>query len=271
MTNSYALPLPAPDEALDSLFFPPTFTANYNFDGIIKLSNCSASLIQFENSNSSDSAVVMTNGHCLGGGSFLKPDQFVVNQASARTITLLNNQGTSAGSIQALKVLYATMTGTDVSLYQVKPSYDEIRAKYGVLPLTLSSEHPTAKSKIDIISGYWTKGYTCDIDGFVYNLKEDAWTWTDSIRYSQPGCETIHGTSGSPVLAHGTKTIIGINNTGNDNGEKCTMDNPCEVDENGNITFEQGRNYGQQTYWIYSCLNENNEIDLSIEGCKLTH
>ncbi|MBC7464820.1 MAG: serine protease, partial [Bdellovibrio sp.] len=83
--------------------------------------------------------------------------------------------------------------------------------------------------------------------------------------------ETIGGTSGSPITKAGTKIVIGINNTGNEDGQKCTMNNPCEIDLQGNITFTKGVSYGQQTYQIYSCLNTARELDLTVQGCLLTH
>jgi V8-like Glu-specific endopeptidase len=122
---------------------------------------------------------------------------------------------------------------------------------------------------MEVISGYWMRGYSCNIETFVPKLEEDGWVCEDSIRYSRPGCETIGGTSGSPVIRAGTRTVIGVNNTGNEDGEKCTMNNPCEIDKDGKIVFQKGYSYGQQTYWVYSCLNQYNEIDLKVPGCQL--
>jgi len=71
------------------------------------------------------------------------------------------------------------------------------------------------------------------------------------------------------VIKAGTRTVIGVNNTINEDGETCTMNNPCEVDQNGNRSAHRGYGYGQETYWVYSCLNQYNEIDLSVAGCLL--
>jgi hypothetical protein len=79
----------------------------------------------------------------------------------------------------------------------------------------------------------------------------------------------IGGTSGSPIIARGTRTVIGINNTGNEDGLRCEENNPCEIDEKGNVFYQRGQNYGQQTYWIYSCLTPNFDIDLNKPGCLL--
>jgi hypothetical protein len=91
------------------------------------------------------------------------------------------------------------------------------------------------------------------------------------MRYSKGGCETIHGTSGSPILSARTGRVVGINSTGNESGERCMMDNPCEVSESGQIYVEKGRSYGDQTYVFYSCLNARGKLDLNREGCQLVH
>lgn len=64
---------------------------------------------------------------------------------------------------------------------------------------------------------------------------------------------------------------MGVNNTGNESGLQCLMNNPCEIDDHGNVSAHEGYSYGQQTYTIYSCLNQYNEIDLNVPGCQLFH
>lgn len=270
-TSAHALELPLPIEK-EFVQIPDTFTANYDFEGIVKLSNCSGSLFKFEGAADTDPGLVLTNGHCLGGSGFLQPGQFVYQKAVTRSFGLLKPNGQSvAGNVSGNRVEYATMTMSDMAIYRLNETYAQIQSEYNIRPLILSPRHTIEGTAMDVISGYWKKGYSCYVEKFIHMLKEDAWTWKDSIRYSRPGCETIHGTSGSPVIDSNTRMIIGINNTGNDDGQKCTMNNPCEVDEHGNIVYEMGVSYGQQTYWLYSCLNEKNQIDLSVEGCVLPH
>jgi V8-like Glu-specific endopeptidase len=164
------------------------------------------------------------------------------------------------------------MTKTDITLYQLQQTYADILSRYNVRPFTLSSKHPAAGLNINVISGYWNRGYSCAIDTFAHEVHEDGYVWQDSVRYSRPGCEVIGGTSGSPVVAaDGSRTVVAINNTINENGEQCTMNNPCEVDVKGGITYQQGYGYAEETYWIYSCLTANNQFDLSVAGCQLFH
>ena len=48
-----------------------------------------------------------------------------------------------------------------------------------------------------------------------------------------------------------------------------TINNPCEVDADGTITVDHGAAYGQQTWWLYTCLTANRTIDLNKSGCEL--
>ncbi len=268
-SSAFAFDFPINKLALESKL-PLTFTADYDFEGIVALSNCSGSLIQLEGVSDANNALILTNGHCLDGG-FTNPGEFKYKQPSSRAFTLLNSTAGSAGRVTATQVVYSTMTKTDITIYKLRETYAEIKAKYGVRPMTLSSAHPELNSPIEVISGYWKRGYTCAIEAFIPQLMEAGWVMTDSMRYSRPGCETIGGTSGSPIVKLGTKIVIGINNTGNDDGENCTMNNPCEVDQDGKRTATKGYSYAQQTFQIYSCLTTTNEIDLAVEGCQLTH
>jgi V8-like Glu-specific endopeptidase len=267
-STAFAFPLPKIHMAQKDL--PKDFTADHHFDGIVALDNCSGSIVKFEGTKDTDQAMVLTNGHCYEGG-FSDPGQFVLHAPSSRTFTVLDDSAQDNGTVNATEVIYSTMTGTDITLYKLAETYVDILKNTGAHAMTLSSKHPSEQTPMEVISGYWRRGYSCHIQAFVTQLNEDKWSFTDSIRYSRPGCETIGGTSGSPIVEDGTRTVIGINNTGNESGEKCTMNNPCEVDKQGNITYERGVSYGQQTYIIYSCLNPNMELDLATPGCLLAH
>jgi hypothetical protein len=234
----------------------------------IALSNCSASLVRFPSSVSSDRAMMLTNGHCYEGG-FINAGVVLQNRTSSRSGTLLNSSGRSLATVRADRVLYATMTGTDVTLYRLTSTFATLSSRYGATAYTIASSHPAAGASIDIPSGYWKRIWNCKIDGFVNTLREDQWSWRDSIRYDV-NCDTIHGTSGSPIVSATSGQIVGINNTGNDNGQRCTLNNPCEVAPDGTITVHQGQSYGVETYWFTTCLTASRTIDLTISGCLLT-
>ncbi|MCX4548575.1 serine protease [Streptomyces sp. NBC_01387] len=244
----------------------PTVKA-VDFAGTVALSNCSGSVVRMPDSQPDDPALVLSNGHCLETG-FPAAGEVITDQPSSRTFSLLNSAGSSVATLKASKVAYATMTDTDISLYQLTSTYAQIQSKYGIAALELNAAHPTQGTAIKVVSGYWKKIYSCNVDGFVYRLKEGDWTWKDSLRYTS-ACDTIGGTSGSPVIDTATGKVVAVNNTGNEDGQTCTENNPCEVDENGNVTIHQGINYAEETYGIVACVGAGNKIDLSLAGCTL--
>jgi hypothetical protein len=269
-SQALAAPPATTDTATSTYAAAPAAVAapGADFTGIAALSNCSASLVRYAESLSSDRALVLTNGHCYEGG-FLNPGQVLVNRSSTRSITLLRPDSSRAGTVRARRILYGTMTKTDMLVYEVNETYSSIRTRLGVTPLTLAKQSPVAGDGMAVVSGYWKRIYTCSVQGIVPQLREGSWTWQSSIKYRQPGCEVIGGTSGSPVVSTSTGQVIGVNNTTNEDGERCTVNNPCEVDAGGNITVQQGAAYGQQTWWLYTCLTASRTIDLTKTGCQL--
>ncbi|MFE0641045.1 serine protease [Streptomyces sp. NPDC058877] len=242
-------------------------TTAVDFAGTVALSNCSGSVVRTPTSLPSDPALVLSNGHCLESG-FPAAGEVIKDQRSSRSFSLLNSAGSKVGTLRADRIAYATMTDTDISLYRLTKTYAQIQSRYGISALTLDDAHPTAGTAIKVVSGYWKRTYSCDIDGFVYRMQEGQWTWKDSVRYTS-SCNTIGGTSGSPVIDATTGKVVAVNNTGNESGESCTLNNPCEIDENGNVTVRQGINYAQETYTIVPCIGAGNVIDLNRAGCLL--
>lgn len=268
---AYALPVGTEQEARIAESLAPTWeeldAASVDFTAIVALSNCSGSLVRFTTSKTDDYAMVLTNGHCLSG--FVTAGTAIVDVTSSRSFTLLSSSGRGLGTLKAQRLMYATMTGSDFAIYKLTQTYAQLSARYGVAPLVISEHRPEAGTALHIVSGFWKRIYSCSIDHFVHELREGTWTFRDSIRFSSPGCETIGGTSGSPLINADTHEVIGINNTGNESGASCTLNNPCEVDAAGSITVEKGASYGQQLYPIYGCLSATNQIDLTRTGCTL--
>ncbi|MCP2341774.1 S1 family peptidase [Actinomadura rupiterrae] len=267
-TAAFADPAPTAPSLERPAPTAPRTQAAADFHAIVALSNCSGSIVRGPKSLDTDPALVLTNGHCSELG-MPGPGQVIVNHSSSRSFTLLNSSGSgSLGTLRASQIEYSTMTDTDVTLYKLRLTYGQIKSRYGTSALQLSTDHPVAGTPISVVSGYWRKIYNCSIDGFVYRLHEADWVWKDSIRYTS-SCDTIGGTSGSPIISNTSGQVVGVNNTGNENGERCTLDNPCEVDQNGNVTVHQGTNYGEETYLLTQCLTTNSDIDLSNPNCQL--
>ncbi len=268
-TQAFAIPVGLP---MDRTPLEATLTGfdaiSYNFEGIIALNNCSASLIRLKNSGDDENALVLTNGHCIG--TMPKAGEVITNKKVNRIMEVLNPKtAETIGTLNATKILYSTMTGTDMTIYVLAETYREILDQYKIRARVLANRLPQIGEEIDIISGYWRTGYSCKVEAIIPTLLEGEWTFTNSIRYSRPGCFTKGGTSGSPIISLKTGEVIGVNNTGNERGEKCTRDNPCEVDANGNISATKNYAYGQQTAYLYGCMEANHTLNLNLPGCKL--
>ncbi len=270
--SNIALAFPeAPFDALENpIQRPSNETLNqineFDFEGIVKLNNCSGSIIRFAGQPDTSKAYVLTNGHCLGWP-MPRPDEVRVDRPTSRRMKV-SNSDLRMFNVQAERLVYGTMTGTDAAIYRLRQTFEDIQ-DLGIQSFTLSPNHPLQNVGMDVVSGYWERGYRCNIKHFVFELREGGWLFDDSIRYTDTGCQVIGGTSGSPILETGTRNVIGVNNTGNMDGRRCSQNNPCEVDEDGNITVQKGASYGQQTYQFYSCLTEDFRIDLNKKGCVL--
>lgn len=242
-------------------------SAAVDFTSILMSSNCSGAIVRFPSSLGTDHAMALTNGHCVSN---LRENQVLVNHPVTPTrFNLLKRDGTGvATSFTSDRVLYATTRFTDVGLYELHEIFDEIEKGSGMKALTLSNKRPTEGRPIALVSGYWKKIETCAIQKLIFTLQEEPYTWKDSIRYS-PGCNSRPGASGSPIIDLELGEIVGVNNTHSEDGIPCSDDRPCEIDESGNIEMPLGKSYAQQTYWLTTCLNSKNGIDLSVPGCLL--
>ncbi|KOG37407.1 S1 family peptidase [Streptomyces varsoviensis] len=244
-----------------------TKTKAVDFAGTVALSNCSGSLVRLPNSQDNDPGLILTNGHCLETG-MPGAGEVIVDRPSSRTFSLLNASAGKVATLKATKIAYATMTDTDVTLYELNTTYAKIKQQYRIDALKLNPDHPVKGASIKVVSGYWKKTYSCNTDGFAYRLREADWTWKDSLRYTS-ACQVIGGTSGSPVVDTATGKVVAVNNTTNEDGQRCTLNNPCEVDENGQVTVRKGIGYAQETYILAKCVGTGNKVDLGLPGCSL--
>lgn len=236
----------------------------YSFNGIAALSGCSGSVFRLHGQSLDDRALVLTNGHCIG---FLGEFEVLVGVGTDREVTLFDRDDAKTAPMGVTEIVYATMHQTDMAVLRLDATYQEL-ADAGVDALLLATERGTVGEEVAIVSGLWEYVTRCELDGFVHAMQEGAWTWSDSLRFAQE-CVTFGGTSGSPVISVVSGEIIGVNNTGYEGGEPCTVNNPCEIDENGTITTIPDGSYGQQTYQLYSCVDDAFAIDLDRPGCAL--
>lgn len=236
---------------------------------IIELDACSASLVRFDTSQLSDTALMLTNGHCMRGGyPFPDPNEVALDERASLKGRILNAEGRAVMNVVGENIVYGTMARSDMALLELNVTFQQVKDETGFDAYTLSRKGPQPGDALTVNSGYWHELYRCPMISEVYRLKEGDYTWHDVIRY-RDRCGIKGGTSGSPVLDDNTGLVMGVNNTQTGNGRPCSLFNPCEIDENGKQTTTPGANYGTQTWWVYTCLTDARAIDLTIPGCKL--
>jgi V8-like Glu-specific endopeptidase len=234
----------------------------FDWSGVVSMPGCSGSVVSFGQPDTAK-AIVMTNGHCIG--MLDGPAAAVlVNQPYRASISFFVDQ-TRKIQGRVTKISYGILMPHDVAWLETDKTYGELAAQ-GVKARRISARMADIGTSIAIPSGYWSRLYSCKIEKIIHEVREAEYVNLQSYKYH---CETIHGTSGSPIIDVATNEVVGVNYTGNDDGEQCTFNNPCEVDEQGNITVEEGANYGDQVYKVMACLNSAKDIDLSAPGCKL--
>ncbi|WP_409497393.1 trypsin-like serine protease [Amycolatopsis sp. cmx-11-12] len=235
--------------------------------GSASLDFCSGSVVRAPASKVTDAALVLTNGHCVDGDR-PTPGAALVDQPADRKVALQDRGGWVQTVAHADRLVYATMTGTDAAVYRMDKTYGQLAAA-GVKILDLTSTPMRAGDKIRLLTADPRHTSSCAVAAVVPHLREGGWQQDDSVRYNT--CTSTHGDSGAALLSEDGTTVVGVNNTSNDDGQRCTENNPCEVDANGAVTAVKGRSYGQQVHKLAACLAERSTIDLSRPGCTLTH
>ena len=233
-----------------------------DIEGGVFFNGCSASVVRTASSRPDDPALLLTNGHCV-------PERpaagdAVVDQPDDSLVEVMDRTGYTGATARTTRLLYATMTGTDVALYRLDKTY----AQLDVRTFTLTDKAATVGTRVDILAGGPGKRYRCVIDAVVPHLREQGYQQDDSYRYAAD-CGVRHGSSGAPLVLADGVTVVGVHSTGNDSGEECTENNPCEVSSDGTVRVEQGRRYGQRTTMLPACLSTNSRLDLDAPGCTL--
>jgi hypothetical protein len=237
---------------------------------------CSGALIQAPKSTPDDRVLALTNGHCLENrpapGETIGPQPLDPGLYSPAVI--VDENGNAVMRSPVGRLLAATMTGTDVAVLELAATYREVEAA-GISPLTLADSGPLRGDDIQILSGRSKVVWTCLVGAVVPELREAGYSMKNSIDYLVgSGCDDElqgagHGDSGSPIVKPGTRAIIGLHNTGNDDGQECTENNPCEIDAGGTVNVVQGAKYGQQVSDLNTCFMDQRTFTLSTPGCRL--
>ncbi len=244
-----------------------SLSANAELSGTASL-NCSGILVRMKR-GVNQHAVLLTNGHCAQKN-FIDPGTAKINVSYDRSPIFIHFGANGSGRVTPLRVLYATMTGTDIGLIELRETYRSLESKGAtVYDLSDSASDSKDKTPVEIIAGHPKQKQTCRISYSVETLVDDEWTYKNALALEDP-CPVAGGWFGAPLIDPTTKKIVGLLSSVNVKGGLCTLDNPCEVLSGGERLAFRGRAYAQRTSDILGCINRNGDVDLTITGCKLT-
>ncbi|MBY0517239.1 MAG: serine protease [Bacteriovoracaceae bacterium] len=229
------------------------FALDAQFEGTVDLSNCSGFVFATADSKPSDAALIMTNGHCLSTlwGIVLSPGEERMDQKGSRKVGLVTARGTKL-MVKTQRLVFATMAGTDMAIYSLGLSYDQLSLK-GIRAFNLVGS-PVKGDAVDVISGHKNIEANCIVEQII-NTEEGGFSFKNSLRLSIE-CQQGNGTSGSPVIRAGTRDVIAIANSFNANGKSCTDNNPCEKTESG-VEVHHNSRYAQQVERAIECLKDS--------------
>lgn len=229
--------------------------------------NCSGTLVRLKR-GVEQPAVLLTNGHCAQK-KLITPGIALSNVPYDRSPITLYLGGTEPEPVTPSRVLYATMTGTDLALIELKETYGELEARGArVYDLSDSTADTQEETPVQIVAGFQKEKQLCKISHRVGILMEDEWTYEDSIALADP-CPVEGGWFGAPLLNPTTLKVVALLNSTNATGGLCTLDNPCEVLPGGERLAFRGRAYAQKTDAILGCVDSGGNMAFTQSGCKL--
>lgn len=245
---------------------PPRFEGE-GLAGTAVFNYCSASVVRVPSSRPSDHALLLTAGHCAVER---PPRGAALSDEPSHGIVWINGaDGNAIARTVTTRLLYATMTDTDVALYRLADTYSALAAA-GVRALPLSTSPPQVGDRLTMPSGALQTIFSCQVAAIVPTLREAGYVEHESIRYADdPECRPVPGSSGAPLVDARTHEIVGIHNTHEEGtGKPCSEDNPCEVEPDGSPLAVKGRAYGQQTASLAGCIVAGSRLDLTDPGCS---
>lgn len=236
--------------------------------GDVQLNGCIASVVRTPDAEPQDPALLLTNGHCVQG---TRPavGSALVDQPAGFSFDIADHDGYPRTSAKVTRLVYATMTGTDVALYRVDKTYAQLAAAHAKV-FTLGTKPMLANEKVDVLGGAYRQ--PCTVAAVVPHLREGGYQLDNAVRTPRTDkCILGPGYSGSAMIAPDGNTVVGIHNTSNQgNGAACSDGNPCEVGADGKVTSVPNAAYGEQVDMIPGCFDKGSVLDLTKPGCTLT-
>ncbi len=248
---------------------------------------CSGALVTFKGRSSAAPALVLSAAHCSDRGSLQLPmggktlaaldaGEVLADVEYRRPLTLdTGNSETPRTCVQSDRIVYASLTDTDVMLLRLDETYDQIERRTGVRPFVVSDDTSfPERLALRLPSGLWQNDRFCEIEEMVRTVKEHRWLWSDVMRLRRMDpdtCLTPSGVSGSPLIRKDTNEVIGVLGTTNtESGIPCELHNPCEVKADGSVVAPaREQSYVHSVHKLYACLDAARNLDTRTPNCLL--
>lgn len=239
---------------------------------------CSGALMMMEGMSLEQKALVLTNGHCTSGGrhnngTYLASGETWIDRPHEDAVSVRGADGQYAG-FRAARYVFATMTGADLAVIELKRSYRELLEAAPSSPIySVSRRRASPGLKVRVPSAGMDRNHSCVVEAVIPTVKEGVWTWRDYLRFQlSESCRFIPGVSGSPVIDEAGGEIVGVAATASTgSSERCAEDNPCEIDaQGGSSARPDGTSYAVSADLLYSCWDgEARRFDPGRDGCFL--
>jgi hypothetical protein len=238
--------------------------------------DCSGSLFKMPGMNDSQKALVLTDAHCIGIGSFRGqyPDdgELLLNHTVDNSVIVRKTKNEGGERFDYKKILFASMTGTDLAVIELESSYKQLTDK-GYAVYSVAQELPKAGMTIEFDSYNRNVHSTCEVEKMIPLIKEGPWTWKNFARMKTgDSCRYQPGQSGTAGIEKSSKLIYALAQTMYEGGRPCTFNNPCEVDPDtwATSTGALMQAYAVPTLPLFACYDRAGaKFDFELSTCKL--
>ncbi|MBO3130024.1 trypsin-like peptidase domain-containing protein [Dermatophilus congolensis] len=225
--------------------------AALSFDG----KSCSGAIVKLKDSKPTDKALLLSAGHCIPGP-HLKTGESVANKKISGTGNRVQiHKGADKDNhlnplqTHVTDVVYATMTGTDVSLMKIDKTYAALQLA-GIKAREIPGDDLKKGDAVSVPApGIGQSFHGCKIENTGLTKKVNSWTWNNFVEVSGQQCEQLReGASGSPIISDSDGRIRGI------------------VSMVGDGPGKRVHGFGAQTSALLGCVKDGS---YSANTCKL--
>ena len=228
--------------------------------------------------------LVLTNGHCIGlggfqwqGSSFPAPGEFLIDrdlQTHEKTkLAIFKHPGQDPTIFSIEKIVFATLTGSDLAIVQINTTYAELR-RLGYRIFTIAQSLPPNGTTLYFLSYTVKHEGICAVAKTVAALVEGPFESNNVLKLTlDKRCGVPPGVSGTAGLQSGSDQIYAAANTEYTGPDKnCDIMNPCERDaDTGALIFGvPGQAYAIPTSPLHACYDAASaQFNFKLAGCAL--